>query len=123
MFGRTTQPEVAAQPVNPATVRDMASMSFSELLNLKTHIEREIEHRGEKELAEVREKLFAIAAVRGLTIDDLMNPPKKRERRESKPKFVNPNDPTQTWSGRGKRPLWFKENMNAGLDEESLVTQ
>jgi DNA-binding protein H-NS len=30
------------------------------------------------------------------------------------PKYRNPDDPTQTWSGRGKRPRWLVARLTAG---------
>jgi DNA-binding protein H-NS len=30
-------------------------------------------------------------------------------------KFRNPTQPEQTWSGRGKRPRWVTELLNAGM--------
>ena len=31
------------------------------------------------------------------------------------PKFANPDDPTQVWSGRGKWPHWVTEKLASGL--------
>ena len=36
------------------------------------------------------------------------------------PKFVNPDDPSQVWSGRGKRPQWVTEKLASGLTLEDL---
>src|ERR1700712_2421536 len=36
------------------------------------------------------------------------------------PKYQNPDDPTQTWTGRGKKPLWISEMMTAGRSIEEL---
>ena len=30
------------------------------------------------------------------------------------PKYRNPTVPSETWSGRGKQPLWVKEQLQAG---------
>src|SRR4030081_1956943 len=30
------------------------------------------------------------------------------------PKFKNPNDPSQTWAGRGKQPRWLTEQLKSG---------
>jgi DNA-binding protein H-NS len=35
-------------------------------------------------------------------------------------KYRNPNDPSQTWSGRGKTPRWIHEILEAGEDIEDL---
>lgn len=36
-------------------------------------------------------------------------------------KYRNPADPTQTWSGRGRRPQWFKDAEAAGTDLSTLL--
>jgi len=30
------------------------------------------------------------------------------------PKFFNPEDPSQTWAGRGKQPRWLMEKLRSG---------
>lgn len=36
------------------------------------------------------------------------------------PKYANPSNPKQTWSGRGKRPKWFVDLVSSGKDPESF---
>jgi len=36
------------------------------------------------------------------------------------PKFANPDEPSQVWAGRGKRPRWVTEKLAAGLALEDL---
>lgn len=35
-------------------------------------------------------------------------------------KFRNPENPNETWSGRGRRPQWFKAQLEAGRSEDDL---
>jgi DNA-binding protein H-NS len=35
-------------------------------------------------------------------------------------KFQNPNEPSQTWAGRGKQPHWVSEMLNAGKSMDDL---
>ena len=35
-------------------------------------------------------------------------------RREVAPKYRNPGNPAETWSGRGRKPRWVEEQMAAG---------
>lgn len=35
-------------------------------------------------------------------------------------KYANPNDPTQTWTGRGRKPAWIHEALEAGKSIEDL---
>jgi DNA-binding protein H-NS len=38
----------------------------------------------------------------------------KRSRPRRLPKFRNPDDPVETWVGRGKRPNWLNARLTAG---------
>jgi DNA-binding protein H-NS len=37
------------------------------------------------------------------------------------PKYRNPQDPSQTWAGRGLQPRWLKEAMKSGKKLESFL--
>jgi len=37
------------------------------------------------------------------------------------PKYRNPNEPTETWSGRGKRPRWLTAALRTGHKIEDFV--
>ena len=38
------------------------------------------------------------------------------------PKYQNPNNATQTWSGRGKQPHWVEQALAQGKTLDSLLT-
>ena len=42
--------------------------------------------------------------------------PQRRPYPKVEPKFRNPRDPSDTWSGRGKQPRWVTELLVAGRD-------
>ena len=47
----------------------------------------------------------------------------KRQRRpypKVHPKYQNPDDPLQTWAGRGRTPRWFSEMVTAGKSINDL---
>ena len=35
-------------------------------------------------------------------------------------KFANPADPSQTWTGKGRQPAWYKAALEAGTDPSTL---
>jgi DNA-binding protein H-NS len=37
------------------------------------------------------------------------------------PKYQNPKDPSETWSGRGKQPRWLKAQLRAGKKLNDLL--
>ena len=36
------------------------------------------------------------------------------------PKYINPSDPTMTWTGRGRKPLWIEEALSQGKTMDEL---
>ncbi|MEP2030862.1 MAG: H-NS histone family protein [Paracoccaceae bacterium] len=36
------------------------------------------------------------------------------------PKYFNPKDSSQTWSGSGRQPFWFKAAMEEGTDPSKM---
>ena len=47
--------------------------------------------------------------------------PQIDRRRRVKPKYVNPADPSQTWSGRGRKPRWMEDALAAGARLEDFL--
>ena len=37
------------------------------------------------------------------------------------PKYRNPKDPSQTWAGRGRQPLWIGEAIKSGKKLDSFL--
>ena len=44
----------------------------------------------------------------------------KRVSAPGEAKYADPNDPSQTWSGRGRRPRWMVDAMSRGMKPEDL---
>jgi len=42
------------------------------------------------------------------------------EEAKAAPKYRNPSDPEQTWSGRGRKPGWLVTALEAGVDISDL---
>ena len=114
---------------------DINSMS---LVELSQHLEdldrhkhevlRSIEQRKKQEKKAVTQQLREFAASKGFSWDELFSegaaPAKAkngRGRYKSVPRFRNPQDPDQTWTGRGTRPQWFKDALNNGVDPQSMA--
>lgn len=38
-----------------------------------------------------------------------------------RPKYVNPNNPNETWAGRGKTPLWMEPYLHDGQVKEDFL--
>lgn len=91
---------------------NLDKMSLRELTDLNTRIAQAIHDRKKDEKRIAKIEVMEIAARHGLSLRDLMGVPLQRKKRvPSRTNGVlhrNPADPTQTWSGRGRPPKWFK---------------
>ena len=119
----------------------MATSVASQLAKLRK--EREALEKREKALqtrthTRAIEKILAIAKDAGLSAADIsaaMGGSKKKAaktkvagaakkagpRGKVAPKYKNPADATQTWTGRGKSPVWVQALKNAGTLDSALI--
>lgn len=105
---------------------NMESLSPAELQALIKSAEAQMESARKNHVKEVRAKIDGILAAAGVTIGEVY--PSRGSKSAKGPKAVvaakyrNPDDAAQTWSGRGKRPLWFVEALKKkGVTPESLL--
>ncbi len=97
--------------------RTLTEMALDELWALHQRVVSILASRLETQKREVEDRL------RRLRADVAPNPVKEPPRRRYPavlPKFRNPAEPHQTWSGRGKRPHWVTELVNAGISIQDL---
>ncbi len=83
-----------------------------------------IEARKVSEQREALEAIKQLAAQHGLVVDVKAESGKGTKGRVPlPPMYRNPENPEQTWSGRGARPKWFKAAIEAGKTPESMKIQ
>lgn len=107
---------------------DINSLSPAELQALIKNAEAQLGSARKNHIHETRAKIDGILASAGLTIGEVYPTRGGKGARSPKaavaPKYRNPDNATQTWSGRGKRPLWFVEALKKrGVTAESLLIQ
>jgi DNA-binding protein H-NS len=104
---------------------NLKTLSPSELESLIHTARSQLEHSRSRQIEEVRGKIEALLHEAGLTLGDVF--PRiagrgKKGKTTVAPKYRNPEDPSQTWTGRGKRPLWLAALLKKrGVTLESLL--
>ena len=86
----------------------LAKMSLKELIALEAKIKAAIDEKRVSERAEMRAKMAEMASASGFSVEELFGGRKGRGGKVA-PKYRNPKDPSQTWTGRGRRPTWMVE--------------
>ncbi len=106
---------------------DFQNFTFQELLQLKIELEVELKKREQEEKAAARKKILEIARTFNFDLDELFSAPKVTggaPRRMVEPKYFNPKDPEQTWTGRGRQPVWVQEFVaNGGTTDQLLINK
>ena len=90
------------------TTIDLESKSIEELWALHEEITSVLLRTMEAEKLKLEKRLYQL---RARIVHDLQH---RRPYPEVHPKFRNPDPPHQTWSGRGKQPVWLRELLGKG---------
>ena len=94
------------------------SLSIQELQELSRDIDGELKRRGDEERKKVLSQMKELAASVDMTLEEVIAYSSSKKTK-GEPKYQNPENPRQTWTGRGKRPSWIKAALEQGksLDE------
>ena len=97
---------------------NLHDLSIQELQALSRDIEGELKRRGDEERKKVLAQMKELAASVDMTLEDVIAY-SSTKKTKGEPKYQNPENPRQTWTGRGKRPSWIKAALEQGksLDE------
>lgn len=101
--------------------RDLNSMSLKELKDLQNQVNRAIasfEDRAKKKaLSDLEERAREL----GFSLNELVGAATTKKRAPAKPKYANPADASETWSGRGRKPRWVEAALKAGKKLEDIA--
>ncbi|MGH1419307.1 MAG: H-NS family nucleoid-associated regulatory protein [Hyphomicrobiaceae bacterium] len=114
----------------PATKRaaepNLDSMTLKELLELEKRVQKAIHDAQLRERTSVLKKMKEIADESGFNLDELVGGPRKgrgkgKAKTTSVAKFQNPDNPTETWTGRGRKPNWLVSRLKKGATMEQFA--
>lgn len=105
---------------------DLSRMSVEELQQLIISAEETIKKIQREKRSEVVRQMRQLASTIGVAIDIV---PEARAagkraggpRPKTPPKFHNPANTSQTWTGRGPKPKWFKDAIASGKNPDALL--
>lgn len=93
-----------------------------QLEQLSAQIESHKNAQREQRVAALRAKIISMINAEGLALEDLFSG-KARVAKRGKvaPKYRNPANPAETWSGRGRQPRWYAAAIKSGKSERFLL--
>jgi DNA-binding protein H-NS len=105
---------------DPMAKINLSKLSVKELKALQTDAAKQIENRKKGDIKDVRKTVKKIIKDAGLTPADIF-PALKAATSTVAPKYRNPDDPAQTWTGRGRKPKWMQAKIDSGSKPEDFA--
>ncbi|MEO0401089.1 MAG: H-NS histone family protein [Pseudomonadota bacterium] len=102
----------------------LGKMSRKELETLRADVDKAIVDLRKKEKSDALAAAQKAAAEFGFSLDELTS---KRggkgagKASSAEPKYMNSENPTQTWTGKGRQPNWFKTALANGKSADDLL--
>jgi DNA-binding protein H-NS len=92
--------------------KSVERMSLRELQQLSVRVNKAITVAQERERTALRHKMESLASRSGFRLGDLFG--RGGKGRTVAAKYANPNDPAETWTGRGRKPKWLVAKLKTG---------
>ncbi|AUQ51231.1 putative regulatory protein, H-NS histone family [Phaeobacter inhibens] len=100
---------------------DLTSMSRKELLELQANVEKALKDAEQRERIEALKAAEEAAAKFGFSLDEIAgNSRSTAKKTKAAPKYRNPQNPEETWTGRGRKPHWVHAALTSGVDISDL---
>jgi DNA-binding protein H-NS len=90
--------------------KQLKSMSTDQLMDLYQKVQLMLADKLKAEKDKIEERLRRIESIGGAVKTERV----RRPYPPVFPKYKNPKNPTEIWSGRGKQPLWLRKQLKTG---------
>ncbi|WP_050527096.1 H-NS histone family protein [Pseudorhodobacter aquimaris] len=100
---------------------DLNNLSLKELRDLQAQVAKAITTFETRKKKDALNELEERARTLGFSLAELTGAPTPRKRTPAEPKYANPDNPSETWSGRGRKPRWFKAALVAGKTPDDIA--
>lgn len=99
---------------------DLEALSLSELKKMQKDVAKAISTFEDRQKAEARAKVEALARDLGYSLAELVGTETKSSRAPAAARYRHPENPALTRSGRGRKPHWFVDALAAGKTASEL---
>jgi DNA-binding protein H-NS len=103
------------------TIDDLKQYSDSDIDELESMISRVRKSRAKAKVKEVQKQVEALAEQLGVSPADVVAGRVSKPAKTAKPKYADPDNPANTWTGRGNQPVWLREAIEAGKSLEDFA--
>jgi len=104
-------------------------LDMRDLKGLIKYAEQRQDKINEKQKKSLLSRFRDLAGEQGFSVDDVLNMTSNdnnvtatgKPRRKYAPKYANPNNSEQTWTGQGQTPVWLREEIAKGKAKEDFM--
>ena len=100
--------------------KDLDRMSLRELAELELKVRKARASVQDRSRADVRKKVEQIITEAGFKVTDIFGG-RGGKGRTVAAKYANPDDPSETWTGRGRKPRWLSAKLADGAKMEKFI--
>jgi DNA-binding protein H-NS len=96
---------------------NLEKLTTKELHDLSSRVADEIDRRKEAEKASIKQRIEELASKAGVSIQELYGVSRGRGAGKGgkvAPKYRNPENKMETWTGRGRQPRWLVAKLAKG---------
>ena len=99
---------------------DLEKMSIHDLDSLISDAEQQRKKKVSEKQKEAVARMKTIADEAGLRFEIVGEKKTRKAALKASPKYRNPENPQEVWTGRGRKPLWVKEALRSGAALEDF---
>lgn len=103
---------------------NLKDASFDELLVLRQEVEKEIRDRKNQETAALAKVVQERASQLGVTAEEILGMLGKKpvsKKSMGVAKYANPANAAETWTGKGRKPVWFAAALESGKSADDML--
>lgn len=101
--------------------RELERMSYKDLTDLENKIRKAKAGVQDRTRNELKAKVEAMVGSAGFKMSDLFGGGRGGKGRKVAAKYANPDDPSETWTGRGRMPRWLSAKVKSGDKVEKYL--
>jgi DNA-binding protein H-NS len=107
-----------------AKINGLEKMTYAQLAELRGRVDAAMEAAKAAEKGKLRTEMEAMAVKAGLSLSEVVGRRGRRPKATGSkvaPKYRNPQNPEETWAGRGRQPRWVVAALKRGRKLESFL--
>ena len=89
-------------------------LTLKELISLEAKVKFALGVARDRERASVKQKMAELAETHGFSVPELFGGARGHKKPVGVAKYANPEDKSDTWTGRGRKPNWLVTRLKKG---------